>query len=165
MSLSSRLAIRSLVRLALQTITLGISLLFTPAIIIDALYIFRSKPWLNTIIITSGHHCSIGRLQEFYKHPNPVPASQLAPGVAYPLCFSFQIATPGVSRAASLSLSLWVPCHGLACGGSLPFRERVQSISSVFRSSYPPLIVVWSMLLGVLCQQMRRIILRQVLAA
>ena len=54
---------------------------------------------------------------------------KLPPCAIHPLCFSLQIATPGVSCLASLSLSLWVPGQGLTCDNwSVAFRGCVQSI-------------------------------------
>ena len=86
-----------------------------------------------------------GRLQQLSRHPDPGPVSlaviniiiiiiiafgpystspgipipdqplKLSTGVTHPLCFSRQIMAPGVSWAASLSLSQWVPGQGLMC--------------------------------------------------
>ena len=71
--------------------------------------------YLIIIIIAFGPYWSIGCLQELSRNPDPRQPLKLSTGVTHPLYFSLQIVAPGVSWAASLSLSLWAPGQGLMC--------------------------------------------------
>ena len=55
---------------------------------------------------------------------------KLSPGLTRPLCFSLQMAAPGVSWAALISLFLWVPGQGLTCEAGHWLLEGVSSPSS-----------------------------------
>ena len=76
---------------------------------------------VDDVVITSlthyhhHHHC----LWPLLEHRPPTRFLQASRSWASlsscPLCFSLQIEAPGVSWAASLSLSLWVPGQGLTC--------------------------------------------------
>ena len=104
----------------------------------------KSGIMIIIIIIVFGSYWSTCHLQELSRHPGIV--SQAAPGVSYPLCFSLQaasgvshplcfslqIAAPGVLGAASLSLSLWVPGQGLACGAGHWLSDGVSNVHSIF---------------------------------
>ena len=119
------------------------------------------------IIIAFGLYWCVGRLQELSRHPDPGPASQVVPS-CNPFCFNLQIMAPGVSWAASLSLSLWVPGQGLICDTCHQLSEGVSNPSSASLKDFifAGICLAWflsSLLLTVSGHQIRRILLRQVL--
>ena len=68
---------------------------------------------------------------------------KLSPGMSRPR-FSLQIVPPGVSWAAWLSLSLWVPGQGLTCGTGDWLSEGVSNPSPTSLEDF----IFWWLLLG-----------------
>ena len=121
------------------------------------------------IIIISFDSCwSVVRLLELSRQPDPDPAFQVVSRCNPPSFFSLQIVVQGVSRATSLSYSLWVPGQGLTSDTGCWLLECLSSPSP---ASLEDLIFWWlllspfksSLLLMAPGHRIRRILLKEVL--
>ena len=86
------------------------------------------------IIFAFGPYLSIGRLEELCRILILGRPLKLSPSVTHALRFSLQIAAPGVSWAASLSLSLRFPGQGLTL---IQVNESCQWLKNYYSSGYP----------------------------
>ena len=68
--------------------------------------VYKSSPPIIIIIIAFGRYWSTGRLQEFSRHPNPGPASQVVPSITRPV----------LAFRSRCQVFLGWPCFPFPCG-------------------------------------------------